>query len=251
MGCVGCQQLAVGLTHASLCGGEGGSLCCTNKATLSRMPTVAAGAAAVCQHHGSQHTAPGHCGLQPSRQLRGAGVWRAGDNSCTGLAVAGCWPRRAPSLMRVLRRAATPCSCCVASRFPPSRPMPVSATIADWVGWMDFHSLDGLRKCLKINNRTGEEQGLPPYPDTAVGSACVCLCGGAWEAAVETGTSGWVSIPNQSSLVGCVCKPTTPSLPACRACLPPTPSIHMHMRRLAQGHARACAAQRALRSDHP
>lgn len=51
--------------------------------------------------------------------------------------------------------------CCL-SRFPPSRPMPVSATIADWVGWMDFHSLDGLRKCLKINNRTGEEQEASP-----------------------------------------------------------------------------------------
>ena len=47
-------------------------------------------------------------------------------------------------------------------RFPPSRPMPVSATIADWVGWLDFTSVDGLRKCLKINNRTGEETARPP-----------------------------------------------------------------------------------------
>lgn len=33
--------------------------------------------------------------------------------------------------------------------------MPASASIADWVGWMDFTSLDGVRKCLAINNRTG------------------------------------------------------------------------------------------------
>lgn len=49
------------------------------------------------------------------------------------------------------------------TRFPPSRPMPVSATITDWVGWMDFTSLEGVRKCLKINNRTGvsADAGVP------------------------------------------------------------------------------------------
>jgi len=34
--------------------------------------------------------------------------------------------------------------------------MPVTASIADWVGWMDFKSIDGMRECLAINNRTGE-----------------------------------------------------------------------------------------------
>jgi hypothetical protein len=44
---------------------------------------------------------------------------------------------------------------CAAFRFPASRPMPASATIADWAGWLDFSSVQGLRTCLKINNRTG------------------------------------------------------------------------------------------------
>jgi hypothetical protein len=39
--------------------------------------------------------------------------------------------------------------------------MPVSATIADWVSWLDFTSLEGMRKCLKINNRTGEGTAWP------------------------------------------------------------------------------------------
>lgn len=33
--------------------------------------------------------------------------------------------------------------------------MPVTASIADWVGWMDFKSINGMRECLAINNRTG------------------------------------------------------------------------------------------------
>jgi len=41
--------------------------------------------------------------------------------------------------------------------------MPVSATIADWVGWLDFTSLEGMRKCLKINNRTDTLQAMRAY----------------------------------------------------------------------------------------
>jgi hypothetical protein len=37
--------------------------------------------------------------------------------------------------------------------------MPANANIADWVGWLDFSSVEGLRECLKINNRTGARTG--------------------------------------------------------------------------------------------
>lgn len=30
---------------------------------------------------------------------------------------------------------------------------------SDWVGWLNFTSLEGVQKCLKINNRTGAQMG--------------------------------------------------------------------------------------------
>jgi len=47
--------------------------------------------------------------------------------------------------------------------FPPSRPMPPNSAVVDWVGWMDFFSLDGARECLEINKHTGTLQAMQAY----------------------------------------------------------------------------------------
>jgi len=39
----------------------------------------------------------------------------------------------------------------------------MTAALADWVGWMDFASLDDVRQCLAINNSTGSLQAMRAY----------------------------------------------------------------------------------------
>lgn len=92
-------------------------------------------------------------------------------------------------------------------RFPPSRPMPVSATITDWVGWLDFTSLEGMRKCLKINNRTGECVRLwsppsSPQSPTSRGTrqACAEAGSGVWAWAGIASSWPWLCLSQHRTL---------------------------------------------------